>query len=214
MRSKQSKGAAVPSKARGRFLSAARAEFATKGFAGASIRSITGSLGLRESAFYAHFKSKQEAYDAILEEGGPTVMTALVASIDTSKSPAVELSRVADAALEAWTSPEARASTSILLRDAFAAGGEYRQRVLQGVQVAFEALGDRFAQWQTSGEVHSLPDPRTLALQFIAPIINMRLLIFTLTCSEQEEQLGRALLHRHVNTFVQLITMSSDPERK
>ena len=63
--------------ARERLLSAARAEFAAKGFAGASIRGITSLLGMRESSFYAHFPSKQAAYDELFREAGPSVIAEL-----------------------------------------------------------------------------------------------------------------------------------------
>jgi len=100
-----------PSAARQRFLDAARKEFADKGYAGASIRSIARSLHMRESAFYAHFKSKQEAYDAILSEAGPDVMAVYAAQIDASRGPQAELTKLAQRAMKAWTSPEVRAST-------------------------------------------------------------------------------------------------------
>lgn len=39
--------------------------FSTKGFNGVSIRDITKEVGIRESSFYKHFKSKDELLDSI-----------------------------------------------------------------------------------------------------------------------------------------------------
>lgn len=42
--------------------------FGTKGYDSVSIRNITGRVGIRESSFYNHFKSKQQLFDAIVEK--------------------------------------------------------------------------------------------------------------------------------------------------
>jgi len=50
-----------------RLLEAARRVFASKGFAGASIREITSAAGANLGAVTYHFGSKQGLYDAVLE---------------------------------------------------------------------------------------------------------------------------------------------------
>lgn len=53
---------------RARLMAAARTEFARKGYAGTSLRSITAQAGLTTGAFYNNFRDKKEIYIAILEE--------------------------------------------------------------------------------------------------------------------------------------------------
>ncbi len=58
---------------RARLIAAARWEFARKGYAGTSLRTITGRAGLSTGAFYNNFKGKRELYLAILEEISLTI---------------------------------------------------------------------------------------------------------------------------------------------
>lgn len=196
-----------PSAARKRFLDAARKEFAAKGYAGASIRAITRSLNMRESAFYAHFRSKQEAYDELFREAGPAVMELLAESVDPARSLQVELSRIANSAMQAWTSPDARASTSILLREAFSHDGR-RKQLLGGVSTAVGILGKKFADWQKQGRISADLDARTLTFQFVAPLITTRLLFYNAGSSAAERAHGRRLVEKHVQNFLRLLSNS------
>ena len=49
-------------------MAAARKEFARKGFAGTTLRSITSQAGVTTGAFYNNFRDKKEIYLAIVEE--------------------------------------------------------------------------------------------------------------------------------------------------
>jgi len=49
-------------------MAAARREFARKGYAGASLRTITSQAGLTTGAFYTNFRDKRDLYLAILDE--------------------------------------------------------------------------------------------------------------------------------------------------
>ena len=53
---------------RARLMAAARSEFARRGYAGASLRTITSQAGLTTGAFYTHFRDKKEMYIALLDE--------------------------------------------------------------------------------------------------------------------------------------------------
>ena len=53
---------------RARLMSAARQEFARKGFAGTTLRTITSQAGVTTGAFYNNFRDKKEIYLAIIEE--------------------------------------------------------------------------------------------------------------------------------------------------
>ncbi len=108
-----------PSVARQRLLDAALLEFARAGFDGASIRTIMKLLGMRESGFYAHFPSKQAAYDALFEEGSPALVTHWVSHIAADQAPDAALRKLAGEIMEAWSAPRARLLSSIVLRELF-----------------------------------------------------------------------------------------------
>ena len=51
-----------------RILAAALDMFSQNGYAGTNIRELTASLGLVKSAMYRHFESKEEIWNALLDE--------------------------------------------------------------------------------------------------------------------------------------------------
>ena len=51
-----------------RILSAALEMFSQNGYAGTNIRELTASLGLVKSSMYRHFESKEEIWNALLDE--------------------------------------------------------------------------------------------------------------------------------------------------
>ena len=51
-----------------RILAAALDLFSQKGYAGTNIRELTASLGLVKSSMYKHFESKEEIWNALLDE--------------------------------------------------------------------------------------------------------------------------------------------------
>lgn len=71
---------------RGRLLTAASAEFATHGFAGANIDRIAAAAGVNKAMIYYHFKSKAHLYREILRDMFSAVgaRVAAVAAMDGS----------------------------------------------------------------------------------------------------------------------------------
>ncbi|MCQ2420918.1 MAG: TetR/AcrR family transcriptional regulator [Clostridia bacterium] len=74
-----------------RLLDAALALFSRNGYAGTNIRELSASLGLGKSSLYRHFESKEEIWNALLEEltayyeagfGSPRKPPAIPASTD------------------------------------------------------------------------------------------------------------------------------------
>jgi AcrR family transcriptional regulator len=52
-------------------LDAALDAFTRHGYAGASVRAIARAADLSDSGLYAHFRSKQDLYQALMRETGP-----------------------------------------------------------------------------------------------------------------------------------------------
>ena len=72
---------------RDRILDAAEFYFAGRGFAGAGMREIAGSVDLNPASLYNHFPSKQALYEAVLERGLQPVFDVLDALRSTDWSP-------------------------------------------------------------------------------------------------------------------------------
>ncbi len=58
---------------RSRILNAALELFATRGYAGTSVRQLVRAVGLRKSGLYNHFDGKAAIYAALIDEHGPAV---------------------------------------------------------------------------------------------------------------------------------------------
>jgi AcrR family transcriptional regulator len=74
-----------------RLLDAARAAFAQRGFAGASIREITSAAGVNLGAVTYHFGSKQGLYDAVMEEAFRPLLEGLAATQGGPEEPVLDV---------------------------------------------------------------------------------------------------------------------------
>jgi AcrR family transcriptional regulator len=190
-----------------RLLDAALLEFAREGYAGASIRGITRLLGMRESGFYAHFASKQAAYDALFEEGGPAVAIHWVLQISPDQAPDAALRKLAEEIMEAWAAPRARLLSSIGLREIFTRDSEKRQELLNAIGEAQQTLGHLLAEWQQRGAIRAGMDSTALAFEFLAPLVMLRILYFNQASTADELRQGDTLVARHVETFLKMVSL-------
>ncbi|HTJ28335.1 MAG TPA: TetR/AcrR family transcriptional regulator [Candidatus Limnocylindria bacterium] len=194
---------------RAKLLDAALDAFARHGFAGASIRAITREVGVRESAFYAHFPSKRAVYDELFAEAGPAVVTRLVAELPDEGAAEQVLPALAQRILAAWATRRARAFASVAVRESFGGNAESRTALLNGIDGALRALAGRFAHFERLGTA----DPHVLAYEFIAPIVMARFLFFTIDASEAEMRRGEVLVAAHAASFAALLGATRDRRR-
>jgi AcrR family transcriptional regulator len=187
---------------RSALLDAALDAFAAKGFAGASIREITRAVGVRESAFYAHFSSKRAAYDELFAEAGPPVAARALDTLSSEVAPQEFLSRFAVIVIEAWSTPRARKFAAMLMRDAFDARAQGWRAIRTAISGVIELLVKRFALWQRAGSVRSDVAAETLAFEFITPIAMARFIYFNIAAGKAEAARGRQLIKEHAAAFV------------
>lgn len=181
---------------RAKLLDAALDAFARHGFAGASIRAITRAVGVRESAFYVHFPSKQAAYEELFAEAGPAVVARLVAEIPPDASPQTALPALARDVISAWSSPHARAFASVVVREAFGGNKASRTALLGGIEEALAGLAHQLAGWGVAA-------PDIKAYQFVSPIVMARFLFFTVDADAAEMRRGEELIAAHAASFVE-----------
>jgi AcrR family transcriptional regulator len=186
---------------RSALLDAALDAFAAKGFAGASIREITRVVGVRESAFYAHFPSKRAAYDELFAEGGPPVAARALDALPADSTPQEFLSRFALVVIDAWSAPRARKFAAMLMRDAFDAQAQGWHTIRIAVYGVIELLVKRFQAWQKQGVVRSDIAAETLAFEFITPIAMARFIYFNIAAGKAEGVRGRQLIKEHAISF-------------
>jgi TetR/AcrR family transcriptional regulator len=82
---------AVPPRRKGertaeRILDAAESLFASRGYAGTTLRDVAEVVGLRTPSLYNHFESKDALYEAVLERGISPVLRALVEAVESRQA--------------------------------------------------------------------------------------------------------------------------------
>jgi AcrR family transcriptional regulator len=66
---------------RARLLRAAAAEFAQRGYAGASSESISRQAGMSKATFYEHFSNKEDCIVALFDSAADTIAQAMAAAV-------------------------------------------------------------------------------------------------------------------------------------
>jgi AcrR family transcriptional regulator len=66
---------------RGRLLRAAAAEFAQRGYAGASSESISRRAGMSKATFYEHFSNKEDCIVALFDTAAETIAQAMASAV-------------------------------------------------------------------------------------------------------------------------------------
>ncbi len=72
---------------RDKLLSAAKKQFAEKGFYGASISQVAGEVGLTKQALLYHFKRKEDLYAEVLEEISQRLLRLVRATVSRPDAP-------------------------------------------------------------------------------------------------------------------------------
>ncbi len=193
---------------RSALLDASLEAFADGGFAGATIREITRAVGVRESAFYAHFASKRAAYDELFKESGPPAVAHVLETIGTEEPPTRFLPQFATLVIDAWSTPRSRKFAAVTLQDAFDDGAPGWRQLMASIDSSLALMAERFRAWQAAGFVRGDVPAELLAYQFMAPVVLTRFRFFTVANGKADAMRGRRLVAEHVTTFV---TLSAPP---
>ncbi len=105
----------MPESTRDKLLTAARRQFAEKGFYGASISQVAGEVGITKQALLYHFKRKEDLYAEILREISERLLRLVRATLSRSDAPERQFE---DIFLGLWAaSREYPLDTHILVRE-------------------------------------------------------------------------------------------------
>ena len=155
----------------GEIVGAAMAVFAEKGFAAARLDEIAARAGVSKGALYLYFETKEDLFRAVVEQAiGPNV-AAVRAMIAAHPGPIGDLLQLIPAriAILVETLP-----VGGVVKMVIAEAGNFPElaRVWHDrlVAQALGALTDAIAAAQGRGEVKP-GDPRTYALELIAPLL-------------------------------------------
>jgi AcrR family transcriptional regulator len=138
-------------------LDAARAAFAAKGYAQASVEEIAAAAGVTKGAVYHHFSGKEALFKTVHAEVEADAMARTAAADDPSKPPLDRIIRQLHGYLDAALDPEIR---RITLVDGPALLG--LDPDIPGQQAAHTALRAFLADAMAHGQITAL-DPDVLA---------------------------------------------------
>lgn len=196
------KGSGPPT--RDLLLDAALDLFAQQGFAATTVRQIATRVGVRDSAIYGHFASKQAIYDALFAEAGPASFEALRLDADAlaRARPRQAVPELVARVMAAWSSPRARRFSSVLLRDGSREG---RDRLAAAIEDVRDQLQEPFVHWQRAGLVRSDVPPRQLVWELFAPLQELRLLHLHAEATRDDLTAAQRLVDLHVRFFLSVV---------
>jgi len=183
-------------------LGAALAVFAEHGFAAARLDEIAARAGVSKGALYLYFETKEELFRAVVEQAIAPNILAIRAMIAAHPGPFSDLLQLF-------------AGRMALLVDTLPVGGVVKMVIGEArnfpqiarvyhdalVSQALGALADAVAAAQGRGEVKP-GDPRTYALQIIAPILTGVIWRETFVPVGAEAFNLQALIRQHIETLL------------
>ena len=180
--------------------------FSKLGYSATSIRNIAGEVGVRESAIYNHFKSKEEILKAIIEQNKlKTTGTEILNDelLDDIGNPPVFMKKFSELLLKQWSSPDERKFFRLLLMEQF--------REIDGVDLSISNYyNETRSVWKmifnemVKHKLIKKNDPDILAESFISVLYFIRLEHLT---DEKKIDFNNAvkLVNKHIEFFWQAI---------
>lgn len=150
--------------------------FSNNGYAGASIRQIARAVGIRESAIYNHFKSKEEIFLAILSEFKSKSISKEILSddlLDQISNPEKFLKNFTLRLIDHWNKPDERKFIRLLLMEQFTKIGSSELSVSDYLN-ELRAICKMVLAEMMNSEIIKKTDPDVIANEFIVPLFFLR----------------------------------------
>lgn len=178
-------------------LDAALGLFALHGYAATTVRQIADEVGIRDSAIYAHFDSKSELLDALVEEAGPHCLDDIDFDFSrlSEEAAAAVLPEFFERLVDAWDKPRPRKLISLLIREGLSGVTD----IVGDVQDRFD---DHIRAWVRAGELRNDVAAEQLLWELITPLAAIRILHLNAQASPALRKNGRELARQHVKYFL------------
>ena len=172
------------------------------------MRHIAREVGVRESALYTHFKSKQDILDRLFELYGPGSMSAMFDKLDRQQlldDPSGTLKRFLLSAVELWCSSGERKFMRLGLMESIRAEEllcNQAQTSIENVKKRMREFFQRLVQEKRVIEA----EPEFLLIQFMGPLFLMRHELTLFHYSEDSCARLKAFTENHVDFFFKNIS--------
>ena len=155
-------------------LDAALNMFAKEGYFGTSLRGIAAMVGIRESALYNYFPSKDALFEALIVVDHGSKFERLSAVIYRPITDVrVMLTRLALFALDEFCTPRQQQLFRILMSDGFRLAQEGRIKLFERMSRDWARLDELVRQLVRGGWLRGA-DPQLVAIEFVAPLLLWR----------------------------------------
>ena len=189
----------IRAESRQKILSTARRLFAERGFDGCNVSDIAKQAGMSQGNIYWHFASKDDLFQAVLEDGFQAIGATMAQAVMTQGSGLEKFNLFLDGFLA--LSKEQGGDDFVIIMITFIAQGGVRRFAEFGIsteQIGAEyhqALNAIFAQGQAEGAFQANLDPNLLTTFFFS-FINGLMLMYPLQWKDIPVEVIREALLR------------------
>jgi AcrR family transcriptional regulator len=160
-------------------LDAALDLFAERGFFGTSMRQIAKEVGVRESALYHHFPSKDDIFKALITHLGPgrvsQVITVDIEAMAQALGVKELLSRLFNLIATTWAIPQEQKIFRIILQEGARLAAAKVVSPMNTMMQVRSQLVSMFEKLAARGLIRPI-DPVATSLLFIGPMMFLRVL--------------------------------------
>lgn len=185
-------------------LHAALDLFAENGFFGTSMREIAREVGVRESALYHHFPSKQSILEALAQTYGPGHARHLaeldIGAMLEAVGPRQLLEQIVQFMITTWSTPHEQKMLRIMMSEGPRLG---EHDVLNLPAYIFQArrMVSRIFEEMMRKKLIKKADPITVTVAFMAPLMMMRMIYLVMPKGPPDLKGLKAELDRHLDFF-------------
>lgn len=178
--------------------------FAEHGFYGTSMRQIAGAVGVRESALYHYFPSKQAIFHELVKDLGPGRMIQLAsvdvgAMVDALGAEGV-LRQLLDVLITAWSTPQEMKLFRVMVSEGLRLDAEGVIHPPQVMRKIRSVAGGLFAQLVEKKLIRPV-DPEAAALSLMGPLMMLRVMYLAMPSEQMDFKGLKAEVDRHVAFF-------------
>jgi AcrR family transcriptional regulator len=197
---------------RERILDAALERFAAQGYAATSLRQIAQAVGIKESAIYAHFESKEAVFRTLCEQTvTPAVLIQEMLGSDLAvvarSDPEAVVRQLAQRIIELWNSPHARLFFTVMMREGKLGSDPLSALLLPGIEQIEAQLGILIQHWMEQGRLRNDFPAEHLVWELLAPLANIRALYWHAQATEEQREQGYRRADLHLEYFLSTVLL-------
>lgn len=157
-------------------LDAALSLFAEQGYFGTSLRDIAATVGVRESALYNYFRSKEDLFNALIGAGAEARTEQIASLLDEPiTDPRAALTTLVGTLLDHYELPRQERLFRVLMADGLRLARSGRINLLDRVSTGQTHMRQLMMRLIAEGWLRRA-DPSVLALTFFGPVLLWRVL--------------------------------------